>query len=67
MVRSFQRYLTLPNYGFINIHASLLPKWRGAAPMQRSIMNLDTETGISIMKIVEQLDATLLCIKSKLR
>jgi len=52
-----KRYLSLPNYGFINIHASLLPKWRGAAPMQRSIMNLDTETGISIMKIVEQLDA----------
>ena len=42
---------------FINIHASLLPKWRGAAPIQRSIMNLDIETGISIMKIVEKLDA----------
>ena len=40
----------------INIHASLLPKWRGAAPIQRSIMNLDIETGISIMKIVEKLD-----------
>ncbi len=51
-----KRYLVLPKYGFINIHASLLPKWRGAAPIQRSIMNLDTETGISIMKIVEQLD-----------
>ena len=35
----------------------MLPKWRGAAPIQRSIMNLDKETGISIMKIVEKLDA----------
>ena len=42
--------------GFINIHASLLPKLRGAAPIQRSIMNLDTETGISIMQINEKLD-----------
>ena len=42
--------------GFINIHASLLPKLRGAAPIQRSIMNLDNETGISIMQINEKLD-----------
>ena len=48
--------LDLPKKGFINIHASLLPKWRGAAPIQRSIMNLDKETGISIMKISEKLD-----------
>ncbi len=52
-----KRYFSLAKYGFINIHASLLPKWRGAAPIQRSIMNLDTHTGISIMKIVEELDA----------
>ena len=49
--------LNLTKKGFINIHASLLPKWRGAAPIQRSIMNLDKETGISIMKIDEELDA----------
>ena len=42
--------------GFINIHASLLPKLRGAAPIQRSIMNLDNETGISIMQINDKLD-----------
>ena len=42
--------------GFINIHASLLPKLRGAAPIQRSIMNLDNETGISLMQINEKLD-----------
>ena len=45
--------LDLTKKGFINIHASLLPKWRGAAPIQRSIINLEKETGISIMKIEE--------------
>mgnify|MGYP001350701951 FL=1 len=49
--------LSLTKKGFINIHASLLPKWRGAAPIQRSIMNLDKETGISIMQIINELDA----------
>ena len=52
-----KEYLGLTKKGFINIHGSLLPKWRGAAPIQRSIMNLDEETGISIMRIVEQLDS----------
>ena len=52
-----KRFLNLAKHGFINAHASLLPKWRGAAPIQRSIMNLDNVTGISIMKIVEKLDA----------
>ena len=52
-----KKFLDLPKFGFINLHASLLPKWRGAAPIQRSIMNLDTQTGVSIMKIVEKLDA----------
>jgi len=52
-----KEYLSLTKNGFINIHASILPKWRGAAPIQRSIINLDTETGISIMKINEELDS----------
>ena len=52
-----REYLSLTKKGFINVHGSLLPKWRGAAPIQRSIMNLDKETGISIMKIVEELDS----------
>ena len=52
-----KNYLNLTKKGFINIHGSILPKWRGAAPIQRSIMNLDSETGISIMKIVEELDS----------
>ena len=53
--------LNLTKKGFINIHASLLPKWRGAAPIQRSIMNLDKQTGISIMKIDVKLDAGPVC------
>ena len=56
-----REFLNLTKKGFINIHASLLPKWRGAAPIQRSIMNLDRETGISIMKIAEQLDTGPVC------
>ena len=52
-----KKFLHLTKKGFINIHASILPKWRGAAPIQRSIMNLDKETGISIMKINEELDS----------
>jgi methionyl-tRNA formyltransferase len=52
-----KNFLDLTKKGFINIHASILPKWRGAAPIQRSIMNLDEEIGISIMKIVEELDS----------
>ena len=52
-----KNFLNLTKKGFINIHGSILPKWRGAAPIQRSIMNLDNETGISIMKITEELDS----------
>ena len=58
--------LNLTKKGFINIHASLLPKWRGAAPIQRSIMNLDKQTGISIMKIDEKLDTGPVCNSYKL-
>ncbi len=50
---------------FINIHASLLPKWRGAAPIQRSIIEMDEETGISIMKIIPKLDAGPLLMQKK--
>ena len=52
-----KNFLDLTKKGFINIHGSILPKWRGAAPIQRSIMNLENETGISIMKIAEDLDS----------
>ena len=50
-------FLNIPRFGFINIHASLLPKWRGAAPIQRAIMNGDKTIGVSIMKIEEKLDS----------
>ena len=53
--------LEIPKYGWINIHYSLLPKFRGAAPIQRAIMNNEKETGISIMKIDEGLDSGPVC------
>ena len=52
-----EKFLNLTKKGFINIHGSILPKWRGAAPIQRSIINLDRETGISIMKLTKTLDS----------
>ncbi len=52
-----EKFLNIKNLIFLNIHASLLPRWRGAAPIQRSIIEMDKETGISIMKIVPKLDA----------
>ena len=61
-----KEFLSLTKKGFINIHASLLPKWRGAAPIQRSNMNLDRETGISIMKMKEALDSGPICNVYKL-
>jgi methionyl-tRNA formyltransferase len=62
-----KEFLNLSKNGFINIHASLLPKWRGAAPMQRAIMNLDEVTGISVMKIVEKLDAGPTMLKQEIK
>lgn len=48
--------LDIPKYGFLNIHASLLPKWRGASPIQSAILAGDRETGITIMLINEKMD-----------
>ena len=48
--------LDAPSLGCINIHASLLPRWRGAAPIQRAILAVDTETGVTIMQMDEGLD-----------
>ena len=62
-----KKMLSIPNIHFINIHASLLPKWRGAAPIQRSLMNSEKETGISIMKIIEELDAGPIILQEKLK
>ena len=52
-----KKFLEISKFGFINIHASLLPKWRGAAPIQRAIMNGDKKIGVSIMRIEEKLDS----------
>ena len=59
--------LEIKNIKFINIHASLLPKWRGAAPIQRSLIEMDKETGISIMKIVQKLDAGPFLIQERIK
>ena len=52
---------------FINVHASLLPRWRGAAPIHRAIMNLDKETGVTIMKMVPKLDSGPILMSSKIK
>ena len=62
-----KKFLDVEGLEYINIHASLLPKLRGAAPIQRAIMNLDKETGVSIMKIVPKLDTGPVMMKSKLK
>ena len=59
-------FLNIKNLTFLNIHASLLPRWRGAAPIQRSIMEMDKETGISIMKIIPKLDAGPFMLQEKI-
>lgn len=52
-----QAVLNVPKLGCINVHASLLPRWRGAAPIQRALMAGDSKTGVTIMEMVLQLDA----------
>jgi methionyl-tRNA formyltransferase len=52
-----QAVLDAPRLGCINIHGSLLPRWRGAAPIQRALMAGDEKTGVTIMQIVRKLDA----------
>lgn len=52
-----QTILDIPRLGCINIHGSLLPRWRGAAPIHRALMAGDTTTGITIMKVIKKLDA----------
>ena len=48
--------LVIPRHGFINVHASILPKYRGAAPIQRAIEHGETTTGVTIMRVDEELD-----------
>ena len=59
-----ERLLTLPRFGCINLHPSLLPRWRGAAPIERAIMSGDTETGVCVMQMDRGLDTgALLAVK----
>ena len=59
------KVLEAPRLGSINVHASLLPRWRGAAPIQRAIMAGDRESGITIMRMVERLDAGPMILQSR--
>src|SRR5262245_50665718 len=52
-----EHLLTIPRFGMINVHASLLPKYRGAAPVHRAVINGETQTGVTIMRVVKELDA----------
>jgi methionyl-tRNA formyltransferase len=54
--------LEAPRYGCLNVHASLLPRWRGAAPIQRALMANDAETGVMIMRMDEGLDTGPVCL-----
>jgi methionyl-tRNA formyltransferase len=57
--------LAAPRYGCLNLHASLLPRWRGAAPIQRAVMAGDTETGVIVMRMEEGLDTGPLCLAER--
>ncbi len=57
--------LEAPAHGCLNVHASLLPRWRGAAPIQRAIMAGDSKTGIMIMKMEEGLDTGPICVSEQ--
>jgi len=52
-----EHLLTIPRFGMINVHASLLPKYRGAAPVHRAVISGDDQTGVTIMRVVKELDA----------
>ncbi len=58
--------LALPRYGCLNIHASLLPRWRGAAPIQRAILAGDEETGVTIMQMDQGLDTGAILTQKRL-
>ncbi len=59
--------LDATGHGCLNLHASLLPRWRGAAPIQRAIMAGDTETGIMVMRIAEELDTGPVCLSESMK
>lgn len=60
-----QELIDIPKYGVLNVHSSLLPKYRGAAPIHNAIINGDEESGVTIMYIAEELDAGDIILQSK--
>ena len=58
--------LELPDLGCINIHVSLLPRWRGAAPIEHTLLNGDKKTGITIFKLIEKMDAGPILVKDEI-
>ncbi|MFA5421546.1 MAG: methionyl-tRNA formyltransferase [Bacilli bacterium] len=61
-----QGLLDIPRYGCLNLHGSLLPKYRGAAPIQRAIMNGEKETGITLMEMIDKMDAGKMFAKTSM-
>src|SRR4029079_16311582 len=57
--------LDAPRYGCFNIHASLLPRWRGAAPIHRALLAGDAETGLAVMRVEEKLDTGAVCLMER--
>lgn len=64
----YRKVLALPKYGVINVHGSILPKYRGASPIQSAILNGEKETGVSIMRTAFEMDSgdVLLCKKTEI-
>lgn len=60
-------YLSMPGPGCLNIHPSLLPAYRGAAPIQRAIMNGDSETGVTVFRLVKEMDAGPVLISARVK
>lgn len=60
-----ESFLAVPKFGVLNVHASLLPKYRGAAPIQWAILNGDSETGVTIMRTVKAVDAGDILLKKR--
>jgi len=58
-----EQLLAIPRFGMINVHASLLPKYRGAAPVHRAVINGESQTGVTIMRVVKELDAGAMLAK----
>ena len=59
------KLLRVPKFGFVNLHPSLLPRWRGAAPIERALMAGDKETGVCIIKMIKELDAGPILAKER--